>query len=226
VSGLARGVDAAAHSAAVESGGRTVAVIGSGLGALYPPYHSLLADEIVASGGAVFSEFPPAMVARPHHFPMRNRIVAALADATVVTEAAQRSGALITARLADEYGRRVFAVPGDIDRPTSAGTNALIRDGVTVATSMADVAEILGWAPKIAVHPGGASHAAAEGDPLLAMLAGAALDIDELSFRSGRSASDVAAHLTMLELCGVVERRAGGTFAAVSVRAAKNNARA
>jgi DNA processing protein len=231
VSGLARGVDAAAHSASVESGGKTVAVIGSGLGALYPPYHSLLADEIVAGGGAILSEFPPAMIARPHHFPMRNRIVAALADATIVTEAAHRSGALITTRLADEYGRRVFAVPGDIDRPTSAGTNALIRDGVSVATSMADVAEILGWAPVFAApsEPRGsyASSASTTGvDPLLVLLAGAALDVDELSVRSGQSASEVAAQLTMLELRGAIERRAGGTFAAVSTRKTKNSASA
>jgi DNA processing protein len=228
VSGLARGVDAAAHSASVENGGKTIAVIGSGLGALYPPYHSLLADEIVAGGGAILSEFPPAMVARPHHFPMRNRIVAALADATIVTEAAHRSGALITVRLADEYGRRVFAVPGDIDRPTSAGTNALIRDGVNAATSMADVAEMLGWEPVFAAQSEfvgvGAPGAAAGLDPLLALLGGMALDIDELSLRSGQPASEVAAQLTMLELRGAVERRAGGTFAAVSTRKTKNGA--
>lgn len=226
VSGLARGVDAAAHSAAVESGGKTLAVIGSGFAALYPPYHSLLAEEIVAAGGAVFSEFPPTMVARPHHFPMRNRIVAALADATIVTEAAHRSGALITARLADECGRRVFAVPGDIDRPTSAGTNALIRDGVTLAVSMADVAEILDWAPVFAAHACADSEdGTSAADPLLALMTGPAVDVDELSARSGLSASEVAAHLTMLELRGLVERRAGGTFAAVSIRGAKNDAR-
>jgi DNA processing protein len=226
VSGLARGVDAAAHSAAVESGGKTIAVIGSGLGAMYPPYHSLLADEIVAGGGAILSEFPPTMVARPHHFPMRNRIVAALADATIVTEAAHRSGALITTRLADEYGRRVFAVPGDIDRPTSAGTNALIRDGVSAATSMADVAEILGWSPVFATQskPRGKDKPSTDADPLLVLLAGAALDVDELSVRSGQPASEVAAQLTMLELRGAVERRAGGTFAAVSTRKTKNGA--
>jgi DNA processing protein len=228
VSGLARGVDAAAHSAAVESGGKTIAVIGSGLGALYPPYHSLLADEIVAGGGAILSEFPPAMVARPHHFPMRNRIVAALADATVVTEAAPRSGALITMRLADEYGRRVFAVPGDVDRPTSAGTNALIRDGVNAATSMADIAEVLGWDPVFDAksEKNGDAATAREIDSLLALLGGAPLDVDELSVRSGQPASEVAAHLTMLELRGVVERRAGGTFAAVSARKTKNGASA
>ncbi|HKW44220.1 MAG TPA: DNA-processing protein DprA [Candidatus Eremiobacteraceae bacterium] len=225
VSGLARGVDAAAHSAAVESGGKTVAVIGSGLAALYPPYHSLLADEIVNGGGAVLSEFPPAMVARPHHFPMRNRIVAALADGVIVTEAAHRSGALITARLADEYGRRVFAVPGDIDRPTSAGTNALIRDGVTAATSMADVAEVLGWNPVFAAQRSDQDHANTAIDPLLALLGSGAFDIDELSIRSGSPAAEVAAQLTILELRGVVERRIGGTFAAVTFPITKNDVR-
>jgi DNA processing protein len=166
------------------------------------------------------------MAARPHHFPMRNRIVAALADATIVTEAALRSGALITARLADEYGRRVFAVPGDIDRPTSAGTNALIRDGVTAATSMSDVAEALGWDPVFASRQNVDGIAIAETDPLFTLLAGAALDIDELSSRTGRPAAELAAHLTMLELRGAIERRAGGVFAAVSVRAAKNDERA
>jgi len=102
VSGLARGVDACAHAAAVAANAPTIAVIGSGLSALYPPYHALLADEIVAGGGAVISEFPPREAARAHHFPMRNRIVAALAAATIVVEAGLRSGALITARLADE----------------------------------------------------------------------------------------------------------------------------
>jgi DNA processing protein len=222
ISGLARGVDAAAHSAAVECGGPTVAVIGSGLAALYPPYHALLADDIVSGGGAVISEFPPAMTARPHHFPMRNRIVAALADATIVTEAAQRSGALITARLADECGRRVFAVPGDVDRPTSAGTNALIRDGVSAATSMADVAEILGWAPAFAAPDKGAAGTAEDVDPLLAFIGCGELDIDELAIRSGRQTADIAARLTMLELQGLVERRPGGTIAAVSRRGAKN----
>ena len=127
VSGLARGIDAAAHKAALDAGAPTVAVVGSGLSALYPPYHSLLADDIVAAGGAVLSEFPPMLPAHAHQFPMRNRIVAALSRATILVEAGTRSGALITARLADELGRRVFAIPGDVGRPTSAGTNALIK---------------------------------------------------------------------------------------------------
>ncbi len=217
VSGLARGVDAAAHTSAVENGGKTVAVIGSGVAALYPEYHALLADDIVAAGGVVFSEFPPRMKARPFHFPMRNRIVAALADATVVTEAATRSGALITARLADEFGRRVFAVPGDIDRPTSAGTNALIRDGVTAATSMADVADALGWSTTAP-----ADDAAC--DPLVAILRSRPFGVDELAEITSSPVAQVAARLTLLELRGDVEREPGGSYAAVSRRQPKNGA--
>ncbi|HYK54564.1 MAG TPA: DNA-processing protein DprA, partial [Candidatus Eremiobacteraceae bacterium] len=145
VSGLARGIDACAHSAALAAGAPTVAVIGSGTSALYPPYHALLADEIIAAGGAVVTEFPPLEAARAHHFPMRNRIVAAFSVATIVVEASRRSGALITARLADELGRHVFAIPGDVTRPTSMGTNELIKDGVTLVTGGADVASLLGW---------------------------------------------------------------------------------
>jgi DNA processing protein len=217
ISGLARGVDAAAHTSAVECGGKTIAVIGSGISALYPQYHSLLADDIVAAGGAVFSEFPPKMKARAFHFPMRNRIVAALADATIVTEAATRSGALITARLADEFGRRVFAVPGDIDRPTSAGTNALIKDGVMAATSMADVADALGWSAAPA-------NAAAPSDALVAIMQTRPFDVDELAEVTGLPVAELAARLTLLELRGDVERRSGSAYAAVTRRRPKNSA--
>jgi DNA processing protein len=217
ISGLARGVDAAAHTSAVECGGKTIAVIGSGISALYPEYHSLLADDIVAAGGAVFSEFPPKMKARAFHFPMRNRIVAALADATIVTEAASRSGALITARLADEFGRRVFAVPGDIDRPTSAGTNALIKDGVMAATSMADVAEALGWSRQTQAD-------AAPTDALVAIMQTRPFDVDELAEVTGLHVAELAARLTLLELRGDIERRSGSTYSAVTRRRPKNSA--
>ena len=217
ISGLARGVDAAAHTSAVESGGKTIAVIGSGVSALYPQYHSLLADDIVAAGGAVFSEFPPTTKARAFHFPMRNRIVAALADATIVTEAASHSGALITARLADEFGRHVFAVPGDIDRPTSAGTNALIKDGVMAATSMADVADALGWRASQS-EPDDATPC----DALVALMLTRPFDVDELSEVTGLPVAELAARLTLLELRGDVERRSGSTYAAVTRRRPKN----
>jgi len=218
VSGLARGVDAAAHKGAVDASVPTVAVLGSGIRALYPSYHALLADEIVASGGAVLSEFPPDECARAFQFPMRNRVVAALAAATVVIEASTRSGALITARLADELGRGVFALPGDVGRQTSKGTNALIADGVPLVTSAADIAALLGWERATAVI---AEQAAEPCDSLLQLLDEARC-VDELAQRCGESAAAISAKLMLLELQGAVERRAGGRYAAVRAGAAAN----
>ncbi|HXW51392.1 MAG TPA: DNA-processing protein DprA [Candidatus Acidoferrales bacterium] len=218
VSGLARGIDAAAHRAAIAATTPTVAAIGSGLLALYPPYHSLLADEIVARGGAVISEFPLKMVARQHHFPMRNRLVAALADATVVVEAGARSGALITARLAAETGRHVFAVPGDVGRTASEGSNALIKDGVALTTGADDVAALLGWTRQLrdsGLDDEGAARrgaVASSGADLLEALAHGACDVDELCAATGLDAASVSAQLTLLEMQGLVDRAAGGIF--------------
>lgn len=219
VSGLARGIDACAHAAALGAKAPTVAVIGSGLSALYPPYHALLADEIVASGGAVVSEFPPRLPARAHHFPMRNRIVAALARATIVVEAGRRSGALITARLADELGRPVFAIPGDVTRPTSAGTNDLIKDGVTLVTGGDDVAALLGWDTLLAAQP---AMQAPGPDPVLDRLTASGVEVGELAARCGMQLPALLAHLTLLELRGLARRMPGGTYAAVKARAAAN----
>lgn len=210
VSGLARGVDAAAHKGAVDAGVPTVAVLGSGIRALYPRYHALLADEIVAGGGAVLSEFPPDECARAFQFPMRNRVVAALAAATVVIEASTRSGALITARLADELGRAAFALPGDVGRQTSKGTNALIADGVPLVTSAADVAALMSWDRALPI----AGRIARAGDPLLQLL-DEARSVDELAARCGESAAAISAKLMLLELQGAVELRPGGRYAAV-----------
>lgn len=227
ISGFARGVDAAAHRGALDAGSTTCAVLGSGLDNLYPNYHAELANDILEHGGTVLSEFPPAFEAKPYQFPMRNRIVAALADATIVVEASERSGALITVRLADEIGRSVFAVPGDIDRPTSAGSNALIKDGVPLVTSAADVASLMRWDltdignAVASVGPG--SAAMDDCVPLLAKLGAESLDADELAARMRCSAAEVAAALTVLEIQGLVERLAGGSYAAVrGARAAKS----
>jgi len=218
VSGLARGIDAAAHKGAVDSGVPTVAVLGSGIRALYPRYHALLADEIVERGGAVISEFPPDECARAFQFPMRNRVVAALAHATIVVEASTRSGALITARLADEIGRAVFAIPGDVGRATSKGTNALIADGVPLITSAADVAMHMRWDHAL----GRATRLSLEPDPLLELLRQARA-IDELAALTGESVADLSAKLVVLELQGFVERGAGGVYAAVGSRATANS---
>jgi DNA processing protein len=213
VSGLARGIDAAAHRGAIDAGIPTVAILGSGVCSLYPNYHALLADDIVAGGGAIVSEFPPHEPARAFQFPMRNRVVAALAHATVVIEAGTRSGALITARLADELGRRVYAVPGDVTRPTSRGTNALIADGIPLVTSAADIASLLGWTPVFA--NGGETQAEDGSGGLLRLLSDESRAVDELAAVCGATVADVAARLMLLELQGVVERKPGGMYAAV-----------
>jgi DNA processing protein len=143
VSGLARGIDAAAHRGALAAGGRTLAVLGSGLVSLFPPEHAGLADQ-VATSGAVLSEFPPRMPALAENFPRRNRIVTGLSLGVIVVEAADRSGALISARHAMEQNREVFAVPGRVDSRMSRGCHRLIRDGATLVESVDDVLEQLG----------------------------------------------------------------------------------
>jgi len=147
VSGLARGVDTVAHEAALAANGRTIAVLGSGLAKLFPAENLPLAEKIAAGRGAVVSEFPLNTPPDKQTFPQRNRIVAAWSRALVVTECARKSGSLITANLAGDYGRPVFAVPGPIDQESSGGCNQLIREGATLVTSGADIIDDLGELP-------------------------------------------------------------------------------
>ena len=147
VSGLARGIDTSAHEAAIAAAGRTVAVIGSGLARLYPPENLALAERIADGHGAVVSEFPLDTAPDKQTFPMRNRIVAGWAQGVIVTESPAWSGALITANLATDYGRPVFAVPGPVDRPSSGGCHALIRNGSTLVTDPSQVLDDLGELP-------------------------------------------------------------------------------
>ena len=140
ISGLARGIDGCAHRGALAGGGRTVAVLGAGLDRIYPPEHARLAAEI-AGQGALLSEFPLGSEPEPWHFPLRNRVISGLARGVVVVEAAVRSGALGTADMALEQGREVFAVPGPITSPTSAGTNRLIRQGAGLIEGARDILE-------------------------------------------------------------------------------------
>jgi DNA processing protein len=143
VSGLARGIDAAAHRGALEVGGRTIAVVGTGLERTYPPEHRRLAEEIVAGSGAILSEFPLGTPPLPQNFPYRNRILSGLSFGVLIVEAAEHSGSLITARLATEQGRDVFAVPGNITSQTSFGPNYLIKDGAKLIQCGRDILEEL-----------------------------------------------------------------------------------
>jgi DNA processing protein len=204
VSGLARGVDAAAHRGALTAG-VTVAVLGCGIDRDYPRAHAQLAAQI-ARAGLILSEYPPGVEPAPWRFPARNRIVAGLARATVVVEARERSGALITADLALDEGREVLAVPGEITSYLSHGTNALLRLGAIPVTCAADVLEVLGLDP--APPP---TRAALE--PRLAIVHAAVVDapsaVDQLIRRTGLGAGHVAAALAELELRGLVTQAAG-----------------
>jgi len=208
VSGLARGIDTAAHEGAVEARGRTVAVLGSGLARLYPRENARLTDRIVEAGGAVVSEFPMEMAPDPGHFPRRNRVIAGWSKAVVVVEAQTKSGALSTARTAAEEGRDVYAVPGHPSQPNAAGTNQLIRDGAALVRDASDVLSELGLSPSL-VQP----SLFAEGETLWAALrADAPSSVEELHERSGRAIPDILGELTALELAAKVKRLPGGLY--------------
>jgi DNA processing protein len=196
VSGLACGVDGEAHRGALDTGGRTVAVLGCGIDRDYPAVHASLAQAI-AERSFIVSEYGPGVEPAPWRFPARNRIIAGLCAATVVVEARERSGALITADFALEEGREVFAVPGEITSPLSAGTNSLLRLGATPLTAAADVFESLGIAAATSPKPGVGATAAALLDRLPA-------SADELVRSSGLTAAEVAAGLAELELVRLV----------------------
>jgi DNA processing protein len=202
VSGLARGVDGEAHRGALAGGGLTVAVLGCGIDRDYPRAHSELARRI-ADSGAIVSEYPPGTEPSPWRFPARNRIVAGLARATVVVEARERSGALITADFALELGREVFAVPGEITSALSAGTNDLIRQGATPLLSADDVLDALGL-ERPPPPPRAPDSLSAGARAALGRLSESTASLDELARASGLGSSAVAVALTELELAGLV----------------------
>ena len=196
VSGLARGIDAEAHRGALDGRGTTVAVLGCGIDRDYPAAHAELARR-VATAGLIVSEYAPGVEPAPWRFPARNRIVAGLCAATVVIEARERSGALITADLALEEGREVFAVPGEITSSLSAGTNALLKLGAAPLTGAADVLASFGIEPE---------PAQTERSPLLELLPASA---DELVRTTGLAADEIARALVELELAGLVSASEG-----------------
>jgi DNA processing protein len=204
LSGLARGVDGEAHRGALESGGLTVAVLGCGVDRDYPAAHARLAGR-VCERGLVVSEYAPGVEPAPWRFPARNRIIAGLAAATVVVEARERSGALITADFALEAGREVFAVPGEITSSLSSGTNALLRLGATPLTTPSDVLEALGVEPAEPTRATMGEAARLVLDAVGREPAG----IDELSRATGLDAAAVGVGIAELELAGAVAEAEG-----------------
>jgi DNA processing protein len=226
VSGLARGIDTAAHRSALAAGGRTLAVLGCGIDVVYPRENVPLARAIEAQG-AILSQFPPGMPALAGHFPARNRTLAGLALGVVVVEAAERSGALITAGFAGDLGRETFAVPGRITSPTSVGANRLIQDGAKLVTCWQDIVSELPEQWRRAVRGLSAStgeqHAPEKGSDEGRMLHELALDepqhIEQLIARTGFSPARAAALLVALELGGWARQLAGQRWVSLETRA-------
>jgi DNA processing protein len=219
VSGLARGVDSAAHRGALSVGGTTVAVLGCGADVVYPAEHAPLVGEI-AERGAVISEVVPGTPPLPWLFPQRNRIISGLCRATVVIEAGEKSGSLITARCALDQGRDVLAVPGNILNGRNRGGHALLRDGARIVETADDVVQELGLAPVPRAGDAAGDGSVVFGadrccpaDPVLGALgAGEACDLDAISARTGLSAAALLRRLFELELRGLVKRIGGGRF--------------
>jgi DNA processing protein len=214
VSGLARGVDSAAHRGALTKG-RTIAILGSGVDHIYPSEHGPLASQI-AQTGLVMSEHPPGSAPLPHHFPMRNRLISGLSLAVVVIEASEKSGSLITAACALEQGREVMAVPGNVLSGRNRGGHALLKDGAKIVETADDIVEGLGFDPEPKRSEEGATNAsgtAGSTDPILRVMAvDQAYDLDALALGSGLDVRRLLPRLIELELAGLVRRQGGGRF--------------
>lgn len=211
VSGLALGIDAIAHRSALNNGLKTVGVLGCGLDRVYPASNFLLSKEILENDGAVISEFPPGTPPMKHHFPARNRIIAGLSLGTVVVEAAEKSGALITALEALDYNREVFAVPGDVGRETSKGCNRLIQEGAKLITGADDIFEELNI-KKISeekksqeIIPGNKI----EGE-ILKIISDQKIHVDKIVEKSKHNIVEISSALTTLEMKGNLENVGGG----------------
>ncbi|RMR18864.1 putative DNA processing protein DprA [Pseudomonas syringae pv. persicae] len=213
-SGLARGIDGAAHQGALDVGGLTIGVLGTGLEKLYPQQHRALAAQIAAQGGAVISEFPLDAGPQPSNFPRRNRIISGLSLGVLVVEASVASGSLITARLAAEQGREVYAIPGSIHHPGAKGCHQLIRDGATLVETVDHILEGLQHWKRVAPSADSSNTEPAPCDhPLLALLHAAPHTSEGLSVSSGWPLPKVLAGLTELELDGRISCEAVRWFA-------------
>lgn len=216
VSGLARGVDTCAHEGALEGGGATIAVLGSGADVIYPPENEELAARILEKGGAIVSEYAPGTRPSQGTFPARNRIISGLCSGMLLVEGSQTSGAMITANLAAEQGRDVFAVPGSIYSPLSAAPNRLIFDGANPALSAWDILEYYRWGarPAEGARPRARIALDEEERPLYDALLEQELSFDELSALSKFPASKLNSLLTSLELRGIIVKAPGGIYRA------------
>jgi DNA processing protein len=213
VSGLARGVDSSAHVGCLDAGGRTVAVLGSGLDCVYPPEHAKLALRIAHQDGVVVSELGPGAPPLAEHFPLRNRIISGLSLGVLVVEASEKSGSLITARCALEQGRDVLAVPGSVLTGRNRGSHALLKDGAKIVETADDILEELGWPTADAVESDKNSKSLST-EPLLAnMQPGEVYSLEELVETTGMRASRLLTRLTELELLGHVSPAGGGRYA-------------
>jgi len=224
VSGLARGIDTAAHEGALSVGGKTAAVLGCGIDIIYPPENLALYRKIEEEG-AIVSEFSFGRRADRQSFPMRNRVVAGMCEAVVVVETDVSGGSMITARFAGEQGRLIFAVPGRIDQATSQGCHQLIRDGATLLTSVDDILSELNYLDGLRPQPIPAKETKEPGAMLAGLneieaavleqfRGGAMLTLDALASQTGRATAELSATLMMLELKRLIAKRADGTFEA------------
>lgn len=215
VSGLARGIDAAAHKAAVESGGHTIGVLGSGINVPYPPEHTELLRKIAGGIGLVLSEYPLNAEPRPYHFPHRNRIISGLSMGTVFVEGRIQSGGMHTVHAALIQGREVFAVPGKVGSYGSEGPHAILREGARIITSAQDVLEDLGLASEASANkrkPDADQNLTPLQHRIVDLLHVEALNIQELTERLKISENELFSEIGMLEILGVIEREAGNRF--------------
>jgi DNA processing protein len=214
VSGLARGIDSMAHRGALAAGGRTLAVLGSGIDVIYPPEHHTLGEQIVRCG-ALISEFPLGSQPDAGHFPRRNRIISGLSLGVVVVEAGLRSGALLTARFALDQGREVFAVPGSIEAPGSQGPHYLIQEGAKLVQKVEDILEELpvpGRVVDVKSHAQPVTDLSDEEGKLLALVTDQPVPVDNLIAQSGCQAAEILSLLLSLEMKGLVQQLSGKRF--------------
>ncbi len=218
VSGLARGIDTAAHEGALAGGGRTVAVLGNGIDSVYPEENTSLAQRIVDSGGAVITEFPFGAEPRAHHFPIRNRIISGMSAALLLIEGRAHSGTMITAEYAAEQGREVFALPGMVDAPGSTAPHRLLREGAGICTCAQDILEDMHWSERAVKQekPKNEINLSSLTDvqrSIVKCLRDEEKRFEELLSQTGLASDALTAELTMMELDGIIEARPGRAYA-------------